>query len=46
MALLHYYGAFIEDVYIKYEFDAIDIADITQNSMANILYIYFFIVYH
>ena len=32
MALLHYYGAFIGDVCAEYEFDAYDIADITQNS--------------
>lgn len=33
MALLHYYGAFAGDVCAEYEFDAYDIADITQNSM-------------
>lgn len=32
MALLHYYGAFAGDVCAEYEFDAYDIADITQNS--------------
>ena len=32
MALLHYYGAFVGDVCAEYEFDAFDIADITQNS--------------
>ena len=32
IALLHYYGAFIGDVCAEYEFDAFDIADITQNS--------------
>ena len=32
MALLHYYGAFAGDVCAEYEFDAFDIADITQNS--------------
>ena len=32
MALLHYYGAFLGDVCAEYEFDAYDIADITQNS--------------
>ena len=34
IALLHYYGAFIGDVCAEYEFDAFDIADITQNSTA------------
>ncbi len=34
MALLHYYGAFAGDVCAEYEFDAFDIADITQNSTA------------
>lgn len=34
IALLHYYGAFIGDVSAEYEFDAFDIADITQNSTA------------
>ena len=32
MALLLYYGAFAGDVCAEYEFDAYDIADITQNS--------------
>ena len=34
IALLHYYVAFIGDVCAEYEFDAFDIADITQNSTA------------
>lgn len=39
MALLHYYGAFIGDVCAEYEFDAFDIADITQNATAKELLI-------
>lgn len=39
MALLHYYGAFAGDVCAEYEFDAFDIADITQNATAKELLI-------
>ena len=39
MALLHYYGAFNGDVCAEYEFDAFDIADITQNATAKELLI-------